>query len=131
MSHGEDTIPTGWRLVEKIFLAALPISACRSVIGPLIEDRLERGLSLEPAALLKECTSFLKTIEAGSRVGGKIGRGGHQFVDDDGLQLAFHADEIEFAKNEAGIFRCEVGRFVDQDVGAVVFIQGFEPRSKI
>src|ERR1700756_192650 len=102
MSHGEDAIPTGWMLVEKIFLTALPVSACRTVIGPLIEDRLEHGLSLEPAALPEECASFLKTIEAGSRVGGKIARGGHQFIDDDRLQLAFHADEIEFAKNEAG-----------------------------
>src|SRR5437879_1964123 len=131
MGHREDAIPTGWGFVEKIFLTALPVGACRAIIGPLVENGLEGGLSLEPAAVLKECASFVKTIEAGLRVGGKIGRGRNQFVDDDRLQLALHADEIKCAENEAGVFRCKVGGFVDQNMSAVILVQTFEPRSKI
>src|SRR5689334_19586059 len=93
VGHREDAVPTGGRLVEKIFLTAFPVSARRAVVGPLIENGLKRRLSLEPVALPKQNASFVKTIEADLCVGGKIGRGGDQFVDDDGLQLAFHANE--------------------------------------
>src|SRR6266478_8040303 len=93
----------------------LPIGARRALVGPLIENGLESGLSIEPATLLEQSASVTKTIKEGLRVGRKIGSGGDQFVDDDGLHLAFHADEIEFAKNEAGVFRREVGGFVDKN----------------
>src|SRR6266851_8003447 len=115
MGHGENAVPAGWRFVKKIFLTTLPVGACRAVVGPLVKNGLERGLGVQPAALLKERASLVKTIEADLRVGRKIGCGGDQFVDDDGLQFAFHANEIQFAKNEARIFCCEVGGFVDEN----------------
>src|SRR5260370_23110704 len=131
MGHGENAVPARWRFVKKIFLTTLPVGACRAVAGPLVKNGLERGLGVQPAALLEERASLVKTIEAGLRVGRKIGCGGDQFIDDDRLQFAFHADEIQFAKNEARVFCCEVGGFVDENVGSVVFIQALNGRSKI
>src|SRR6266403_2777303 len=127
MGHREDAVPGGWGFVEKILLTTLPIGARRAVVGPLVKNGLESGLSIEPATLLEECTGVTKTIEAGLRVGRKIGSGGDQFVDDDGVQLALHAEEIELAKDEARVFCCEIGGFVDQNVGAVVLIQALKP----
>src|SRR5258708_7059366 len=57
MGHGEDAVPAGWRFVEKIFLATLPVGACRAVVRPLVENGLEGGLGVQPVALLEESAS--------------------------------------------------------------------------
>jgi len=64
VGHGEDAVPIGGRFVEEIFLAAFPVSAGGAIFGPLIEDGLESGLSVVPAALLEESTRFAKPIQA-------------------------------------------------------------------
>jgi hypothetical protein len=54
VSHRKNAIPVGRRLVEKIFLAAFPVSAGRAFVWPLIENGFERRLCVEPATLLEK-----------------------------------------------------------------------------
>src|SRR6266403_2008355 len=136
VSHGEDAIPAGRRLIEEIFLTALPIGAGRAVIGPLVENSLEGFLGVFPAALPVELMGLLEEIEASTYfVRGAVNRvfGGaaDEFVDGNRLELAFYADEIEFAKDETVILGCGIRGFVDQDVRAVIFIQTFQARGEI
>src|SRR5713101_8771533 len=106
VGHGEDAIPAGRRLIEEIFLAAFPIGAGWAVVGPLVQNDLERFLRVFPAALAVEFMGLLEEIEAGAQfVRGAVNRvfigAADEFVDRDRLKLAFHADEIEFAKDVA------------------------------
>src|SRR5260370_42083127 len=106
VGNGEDAIPAGRRLIEEIFLAAFPIGAGWAVIGPLVQNDLERFLRVFPAALAVEFMGLLEEIEAGAHfVRGTVNRvfsgAADEFVDRDRLKLAFHAYEIEFAKDVA------------------------------
>ncbi len=47
------------------------------------------------------------------------------------MELAFDADEVEFAKNEVRILDGIVGALVDDNMGAVVFVQALEARREI
>ena len=51
-----------------------------------------------------------------------FGGAADEFVDGNRLELAFYADEMEFAKEEAVVLGGRIRGFVDQDVRAVVFI---------
>src|ERR1700693_2811094 len=126
VSHSEDAVPVCGRLVEKIFLAALPVGTSGTVVGPLIENGLECQLGVMPAALLEEGTGFAETLQAGARVGRDGGCGADEFVDGDWLELAFDANEIEFTENEVGGLDREIGGFIDQDVRAVVLVETSE-----
>ncbi len=48
-----------------------------------------------------------------------------------GCKFAFDANEIEFAKGEAGILCGAIGALVGKNVRAVIFIQTFEARREI
>src|SRR6266566_10110181 len=127
VGHGEDAIPAGRRLIEEIFLAALPIGAGWAVVGPPIENGLERFLGVLPSAFPVELMGPLEEVEPVAHfVRGAVNRvfGGaaDEFVDGNRLELAFYADEIEFAKDEAVVLGGRIRGFVDQDVRAVVFI---------
>ena len=64
VGHGEDAIPAGRRLIEEIFLAALPIiGAGWAVVGPPIENGLERFLGVLPSAFPVELMGPLEEIE--------------------------------------------------------------------
>src|SRR5260370_7612381 len=65
VGHGEDAIPAGRRLIEEIFLAAFPIGAGWAVVGPLVQNDLERFLRVFPPALPVEFMGLLEEIEAG------------------------------------------------------------------
>src|SRR6266446_1691023 len=108
VSHGEDAIPAGRRLIEEIFLTALPVE----LMG-LLEE-------------IEASTYFVRG--AVNRV---FGGAADEFVDGNRLELAFYADEIEFAKDETVILGCGIRGFVDQDVRAVIFIQPFQARGEI
>src|SRR5260370_17187969 len=99
MGHGENAVPARWRFVKKIFLTTLPVGACRAVVGPLVKNGLERGLGVQPAALLKERASLVKTIEADLRVGRKIGCGGDQFPYDPWFHFSFPPNLFPFSPN--------------------------------
>src|SRR6202140_3131980 len=136
VGHGEDAIPAGRGLVEEIFLAALPIGARWAVIGPTIENGLERFLGFFPTALPVQFMGLVEEIEASAYfVRGAVNRvfGGaaDEFVDGNRLELAFHADEIEFAKDETVVLGGRIRGFVDQDVRAVILIQPFQARGGI
>jgi len=64
VGHSENAVPSGRRLIEEIFLTALPIGAGWAVIGPLVENGLERFLGVFPAALSVEFMGPLEEIEA-------------------------------------------------------------------
>ena len=64
VGHGEDAIPAGRRLIEEIFLAALPIGAGRAVFGPPVESDLERFLGVSPAAFAVELMGLFEQIQA-------------------------------------------------------------------
>src|ERR1700704_5119360 len=131
VGHGEDAVPTGRRLVEEIFLAALPIGAGWTVIGPLVQNGLEGVLCVLPVSLAVELMGLSKKIGAHTHfVWGAVNRvfGGaaDEFVDGHRLELAFHADEIEFAKDEAVVLGGDEGVLVDYDVRAVILVQPFQ-----
>jgi hypothetical protein len=126
VGHGEDAIPIGGRLVEEIFLTVLPVGASRAVVGPLIEKGLKGGLGIEPMARLEESASFAKAVHVCVDIGGDSGGGADEFINDDRLGFSLDANEIEFTEDEIGIFGREVGGFVYEDVGAVVFVEAFE-----
>src|SRR5713226_10124132 len=64
VGHGEDAVPPGWRFVEEIFLAALPIGAGWTVVGPFVQNDLERSLRVLPTALAVELVGLLKEGDA-------------------------------------------------------------------
>src|ERR1700730_320228 len=63
VGHGEDANPAGRRLIEEIILAAFPIGAGWAVVGPLVENGLERLLRVFPAALPVEFMGPLEEID--------------------------------------------------------------------
>ncbi len=133
MGHGEDAIPAGRRFVEEVVLTALPVRTRGAVIGPLVQDDLKRFLRVFPPALTVEFVSLAKELKTLAHffcrsVGGILRGAADEFIDDDWLELALHADEIEFAKKEAVVLGGGVAGFVDQDMRAVVFVQTFEAR---
>src|SRR5260370_2839533 len=65
VGHGEDAIPAGRRLIEEIFLAAFPIGAGWAVVGPLVQNDLERFLRVFPTSLPVEFMGLSEEIEAG------------------------------------------------------------------
>src|SRR6202521_4642631 len=106
VGHGEYPVPAGRRLIEEIFLAAFPISARRAVIGPLVQNGLERFLGVFPAALAVEFMGRLEELEAVTHfVRGAVNRvfrgAANKFVDGHRLELAFYTNEIQFAKDVA------------------------------
>ena len=54
MSHGKDAIPSGGRLIEKVFLAALPVHARGAIFWPAVEDELKCVLRFGPLAFAVE-----------------------------------------------------------------------------
>src|SRR5882762_2172549 len=136
VSHGENAIPAGRRLIEEIILAALPIGAGRAVAGPFVENGLERFLRVFPAALAVEFMGPLEEIETVTHFArGAVNRvfsgAADEFVNGNRLEFAFHADEIEFAEDVAIVLGGGIRGFVDQDVRAVIFIQPFQARGEI
>src|SRR5260370_7963993 len=63
VGQGEDTIPAGRRLIEEIFLAALPIGAGWAVVGPFVQNGLERVLRVFPAAPAVELMGLLEKMD--------------------------------------------------------------------
>src|SRR6267154_4655333 len=117
VGHGEDAVPPGWRFVEEIFLAALPIGAGWTVVGPFVQNDLERSLRVLPTALAVELVGLLKEGDALThfawRAISRVLRGAaNKLVDGHWLELAFHADEVEFAKDVAVVPGGEVGSFI-------------------
>src|SRR5260370_13424380 len=64
VGHREDAIPAGRRLIEEVFLAPLPIRARGTIIGPFVQNALERFLSVFPAALAIELMGLTEEVEA-------------------------------------------------------------------
>src|SRR5713101_5062749 len=117
VGHGEDAIPAGRRLIEEIFLAAFPIGAGWAVAGPFVQNGLERVLRVFPAALAVELMGLLEKIETVTHfprgaVNGVFRGAADEFVDGHRLELAFHADEIELAKDEAVVLGGGIRGFV-------------------
>src|SRR6266436_6246079 len=136
VSHGEDAIPAGRRLIEEIFLAALPIGAGGAVIGPLVQNGLEKVLRVLPAAPAVELVGLLKKVDALTHfvrgaVSGIFRSAADEFVNGYRLELALDADEIELAEKEAVALGGGIRGFVDDDMRAVVFIQSFQARGEI
>src|SRR6267154_4521953 len=63
VGHREDAVPARGRLIEEILLAALPIGAGRTVIGPLVENDLEGFLRILPAALAVELVGLPEELD--------------------------------------------------------------------
>src|SRR5712691_6569611 len=121
VGHGEDAIPAGRRLIEEIFLAALPIGEGGAVIGPLVQNGLERVLRVLPAAPAVELVGLLKKVDALTHfvrgaVSGIFRSAADEFVNGYRLELALGGG---------------IRGFVDDDVRAVVFIQSFQARGEI
>src|SRR5260370_7403958 len=64
VGHGEDAVPPGWRFVEEIFLAAFPIGAGWTVVGPFVQNDLERFLRVLPTPLAVEFAGVFKDADA-------------------------------------------------------------------
>src|SRR6266568_7551776 len=136
MGHGEDAVPGGRRLFKKIVLAALPVGAGWAVVGPLVEDGLERALRSLPLAVAVKHASFLETFETRSHffrsaIDGIFAGAADKLADGYRLELALDANQVQFAKHEAAVLRFLVGGFIDDDVRAVVFVEPFEARGEV
>src|SRR5882762_10386299 len=85
VGHGEDTVPIRGRFVEEVVLATFPVGAGGSIVRPLIEDGLKRGLGFKPFALLIERAGLAEAVKASLSVRGKSFAQTKQFVDDHGF----------------------------------------------
>ena len=92
VGHGEDAIPAGRRLIEEIFLAALPIGAGWAVVGPPIENGLERFLGVHGGpglrghpALDRLWTPNVVAFAANARLGSHCRRRGSALLSVAGL----------------------------------------------
>src|SRR5712691_12557568 len=126
VGHCEDAGPARRRLIEEIFLAPLPIRTRGTVIGPFVQNVLERFLRVFPAALAIELMGLMKEVEAvtnfvRSAVDRVLRGATNEFVDGHRLELAFHANEIELEEDEAVVLHGRVGGFVDHNMRAVIF----------
>src|SRR5580692_5363618 len=106
MGHGKDAVPAGRRFIEEIVLTALPVGPRGAVVGPLVQNGLEGFLRVFPATLAIELVGLAKNLDTlahffGSPVSGILRGAADEFVDGDGLEFAFHANEIKLAKEEA------------------------------
>src|SRR5207245_8326037 len=54
-----------------------------------------------------------------------------KFINRDWLKLALDANEIELAKNQTVILDGREGRFIDEDVRTVIFVEPFQARGEI
>src|SRR5713226_6562606 len=136
VGHDEDPIPAGGRLVEEIFLAALPVGARGSLRGPFVQNCLECLLGFFPLARPVEITAPQEKLQASAEfVGGAVDAwfadAANELIDGNRLKLANYADKIQLAKEEPAVADSGVSGFVDENVCAVVFVECFEARGKI
>src|SRR5260370_16546451 len=130
VGHREDAMPAGRRLIEEVFLAPLPIRARGTIIGPFVQNALERFLSVFPAALAIELMGLTEEVEAVANfVWSAIDRAlrgkADEFEDGYRLELAFPANEIRFWEVEAVVLHGSAGCFFDQTIPALTFFLTF------
>src|SRR5579859_3697992 len=131
MIHRENAVPVERRFVEEIFLAAFPVGAGRAICGRRIKNGLESLLRKIPLACAVERPRSREAREKFRRLRGNFFTSANQFENRDWLQLAFDANQVEFAKDKMRILRRLMCALVNEDVRAVVFVEAFKPRREI